>query len=169
MIANDNFRYTALCVNCSLFYVTHVKRWVATTLKKDKKPTKVQRWKKALLGTSLIRSHAGAKTKYVLVSTLFCGSKMLNMAFITSTTLGELGFRNRKSTRDNPMVAHCYHSKTSWRCFLNLKRKENKAYGCDKKIKKKQLKLKKIIRRKTNWAKIFKIIINDLFEQKMNK
>ena len=41
------------------------------------------------------------------------------------------------------MVAHCYHSKTSWRCFLNLKRKENKAYGCDKKIKKKQLKLKK--------------------------
>ena len=66
------------------------------------------------------------------------------------------------------MVAHCYHSKTSWRCFLNLKRKENKAYGCDKKIKKKQLKLKKIIRRKTNWAKIFKII-NDLFEQKMNK
>ena len=41
------------------------------------------------------------------------------------------------------MVAHCYHSKTSWRCFLNLKRKENKAYGCDKKIKKKELKLKK--------------------------
>ena len=67
------------------------------------------------------------------------------------------------------MVAHCYHSKTSWRCFLNLKRKENKAYGCDNKIKKKQLKLKKIIRRKTNWAKILKIIVNDLFEQKMNK
>ena len=63
------------------------------------------------------------------------------------------------------MVAHCYHSKTSWRCFLNLKRKENKAYGCDKKIKKKQIKLKKIIRRKTNWAKILKIIVNDLFEQ----
>ena len=64
------------------------------------------------------------------------------------------------------MVAHCYHSKTSWRCFLNLKRKENKAYGCDKKIKKKELKLKKIILRKTNWAKILKIIINELFEQK---
>ena len=61
------------------------------------------------------------------------------------------------------MVAHCYHSKTSWRCFLNLKRKENKAYGCDKKIKKKKrTKIKKIIR-KTNWAKILKIIVNDLF------
>ena len=30
----------------------------------------------------------------------------------------------------------------------------------------KELKFKKIIRMKTNWAKILKIIINDLFEQK---
>ena len=47
-----------------------------------------------------------------------------------------------------------------------MNRKKNKAYGCDKKIKKKELKFKKITRRKTNWAKILKIIINDLFEQK---
>ena len=44
---------------------------------------------------------SGAKTKYMFVSTLSCRSKMLNWAFITSTTSGELGFRNRKSTRDD--------------------------------------------------------------------
>ena len=63
------------------------------------------------------------------------------------------------------MVAHCYHSKTSWRCFLNLKRKENKVYGCDKKIKKKELKLKNNNKIK-NWPKILKIKIDDLFKQK---
>ena len=38
-----------------------------------------------------------AKTKHVFVSTLFCGSNMLNRAFNTKTTSGELGFRNQKS------------------------------------------------------------------------
>ena len=42
-----------------------------------------------------------AKTKYMFVSTLLRGSKMLNWAFITGTTSGEFGFRNRKSTRDD--------------------------------------------------------------------
>ena len=42
-----------------------------------------------------------AKTKHVFVSTLFCRSNMLNRAFITKTTSGEFGFRNRKSTRDD--------------------------------------------------------------------
>ena len=44
------------------------------------------------------------KTKYMFVSTLLCGSKMLNRAFITSTTSAELGFRNRKSTRDDLLL-----------------------------------------------------------------
>ena len=47
---------------------------------------------------------SGAKTKYMFVSTLLCGSKMLNRAFITSTTSGELGFRNRKSTRGDLLL-----------------------------------------------------------------
>ena len=37
----------------------------------------------------------------MFVSTLLCGSKMLNRNIITSTTSGELGFRNRVSTRDD--------------------------------------------------------------------
>ena len=40
----------------------------------------------------------------MFVSTLLCGSKMLKRAFITSTTSGELGFRNRKSTRDDLLL-----------------------------------------------------------------
>ena len=40
----------------------------------------------------------------MFVSTLFCGSNMLNRAFITKTTSGELGFRNRKSTRDDLLL-----------------------------------------------------------------
>ena len=52
---------------------------------------------------------------------------------------------------------------------LILKERRIKHTDVIKKIKKKQLKLKKIMRRKTNWAKVLKIIINDLFEQKMNK
>ena len=42
----------------------------------------------------------------MFVSTLFCGSNnyMLNRAFITKTTSGELGFRNRKSTRGDLLL-----------------------------------------------------------------
>ena len=40
----------------------------------------------------------------MFVSTLLCGSKMLNRAFIKKATLGELGFRNRKSTRDDLLL-----------------------------------------------------------------
>ena len=107
MIASDNFRYTALCVNCSLCYATHMKRWVVTTHKKDFYHYAVTRNRpkskdeKALLGTSLIRSH---EQKRSTCSTLFCGSKMLNRTFITNSRSGELGFRNRKSTRDNPLM-----------------------------------------------------------------
>ena len=45
-----------------------------------------------------------AKTKHVFVSTLFCRSNALNRAFITKTESGELGFRNRKSTRDDLLL-----------------------------------------------------------------
>ena len=38
----------------------------------------------------------------MFLSTLFCGSKMRNRAFVT--TSGELGFRNRKSTRDDLLL-----------------------------------------------------------------
>ena len=47
---------------------------------------------------------SGAKTKHVFVSTLFCRSNTLNRAFITKTESGELGFRNRKSTRDDLLL-----------------------------------------------------------------
>ena len=53
----------------------------------------------------------------MFVSTLLCGSKMLNRAFITSTTSGELGFRNRKSTRDDLLSTAKQNGKTkktSW-------------------------------------------------------
>ena len=58
--------------------------------------------------------------------------------------MGNISIKNwlKDNKSETCMVAHCYHSKTSLRCFLNLKRKENKAHGCDKKIKKKQLELK---------------------------
>ena len=42
----------------------------------------------------------------MFVSTLFCGSNMLNGAFITKTTSGELRFRNRKSTRDDLLLTY---------------------------------------------------------------
>ena len=78
MIASDNFRYTALCVNCSLCYVIHVKRRVVTT------------HKKYFYHYAVTRNPPKSKDEKALLG--------------TSTTLRELGFRNRKSTRDNPLM-----------------------------------------------------------------
>ena len=66
------------------------------------KGIKVSNEKKSKYLTANTKSWA--KTKHVFVSTLFCGSNMLNRAFITKTTSGELGFHNRKSTQDDLLL-----------------------------------------------------------------
>ena len=59
-----------------------------------------------------------AKTKHVFVSTLFCRSNTLNRAFITKTKSGELGFRNRKSTRDDLLLTDFgVRSPGEWRMY----------------------------------------------------
>ena len=45
-----------------------------------------------------------SENEVVFVSTLFWASNMLNRAFIMKTTSGELGFRNRKSIRDDLLL-----------------------------------------------------------------
>ena len=49
---------------------------------------------------TLIRSHERKRS----TSILFCGSNMPNRTFITKTTSGKLGFRHRKSTRDDLLL-----------------------------------------------------------------
>ena len=64
------------------------------------------------------------KVKNMFVSTLLCGSKMLNWAFITSTTSGELGFRNRKSSRDNLLSTDFgvrFYTKSKWRVVSSFR------------------------------------------------
>ena len=64
----------------------------------------------------------------MFVSTLLCGSKMLNRAFITSTTSGELGFRNRKSTRDDLLLTN-FGGVTTSRATSGERRKDRNTSG----------------------------------------
>ena len=64
----------------------------------------------------------------MFVSTLLCGSKMLNRAFITSTTSGELGFRNRKSTRDDLLLTN-FGGVTTSRATSGGRRKDRNTSG----------------------------------------
>ena len=64
----------------------------------------------------------------MFISTLLCGSKMLNRAFITSTTSGELGFRNRKSTRDDLLLTN-FGGVTTSRATSGGRRKDRNTSG----------------------------------------
>ena len=89
-----DFVEVSLCCSCNRPSVKrrHRRNFVESVIK-------VSNEKKSKYLTANTKSWA--KTKHVFVSTLFCGSNMLNRAFITKTTSGELGFRNRKSTGDD--------------------------------------------------------------------